>query len=201
MKKLAFLLFIIISLFINGLLAQRRDSTFTDARDGKKYKTVKIGNQTWMAENLNFKTDTGSWCYKNKRKNCLKYGRLYNWETATAVCPNGWHLPSDAEWTSLFDYLDGEKVAGGKMKEAGTEYWRSPNRGADNSSGFTALPGGYRDYDDGSFHSLGYNASYWSSTEYGGTDAWDRALVYGSASMGRYYFSKMYDFSVRCLKD
>ncbi len=135
--------------------------SFTDPRDGQTYNTVKIGNQWWMAENLNYDADTGSWCYNDNSSNCTTYGRLYDWATALTVAPAGWHLPTDAEWTVLTDYLGGLSVAGGKMKETGTTHWSSPNTGATNESGFTALPGGSRYYPDGAFHHLGYDAIFW----------------------------------------
>ncbi len=93
---------------------------FTDHRDGKCYKWIKIGSQIWMAENLNYLSSSGSWCYDDLISNCNIYGRLYDWETAMTACPIGWHLPSSEEWESLTLYLGGKKVAGGKMKETGT---------------------------------------------------------------------------------
>lgn len=128
--------------------------TFVDERDGKKYKFVKIGSQFWMAENLNYDTTEGSWCYGNEKDNCTKFGRLYNYQTALTVCPTRWHLPSDQEWNILTDYLGGRSVAGGKLKEAGSSHWASPNTDATNSSGFSALSGGYRSA-NGSFYDIG----------------------------------------------
>lgn len=138
--------------------------TITDPRDGQVYPTVKIGSQCWLQKNMNYKTGN-SWCYGDNSTNCDTYGRLYDWKTALKVCPKGWHLPSDDEWSTLTTFLGGEGVAGGKMKEAGTSHWASPNEGAANSSGFTALPGGYRRY-NGNFANLTYAANFWSSTEY-----------------------------------
>ncbi len=112
----------------------QQTGSFTDSRDGKVYKTVKIGTQTWMAENLAFKTESGCWAYDNDESNVAKYGRFYNWETSKKVCPAGWHLPSDKEWKTLTDFLGGENVAGGKMKSK-TD-WNDPNTGATNKSGF-----------------------------------------------------------------
>jgi uncharacterized protein (TIGR02145 family) len=174
--------------------------SFTDSRNGKTYKYVHIGTQIWMAENLNYYTSTGSWCYDNKSSNCEKYGRLYNWKTAYKVCPDGWHLPGDAEWTQLTDYLGGKSVAGGKLKETGTTNWNSPNTGATNEIGFTALPGGYR-YSSESFHYVGGYGHWWSSTEYSTTGAWYRSLHYYHAPIGRSYGSKELGFSVRCVRD
>jgi uncharacterized protein (TIGR02145 family) len=91
------------------------EGTFTDPRDGKVYRTVRIGNQVWMAENLNYDAE-GSKCYNNDPANRQKYGWLYDWETAKAVCPDGWHLPSDAEWQELVDFAGGDRVAGRRLK-------------------------------------------------------------------------------------
>jgi len=133
-----------------------------DTRDNKTYKTVKIGTQWWMAENLAYKTGSGSWAYNNEESNVAKYGRLYHWETAKTACPTGWHLPSDAEWTTLTSYLDGESVAGGKMKT--TSNWDSPNIGATNESGFSSLPVGLLT-NDGGFYEVGSSGYFWSSTQ------------------------------------
>ena len=117
------------------------------------------------------------------------------------ICPTGWHLPTDVEWTTLSTYLGGEVVAGGKMKETGTAHWLHPNTGATNSSGFTALPGGYRNY-SGSFYDLTYYAYFWSSTETSSTFAWFRNLTYNYEDVDRKrnYF-KTNGFSARCVKD
>jgi uncharacterized protein (TIGR02145 family) len=109
-------------------------------------------------------------------------------------------VATDAEWTQLTDYLGGENVAGGKMKEAGLSHWKSPNTGANNSSGFTALPGGDRGY-DGSFYGLASYAGFWSSSQSGATYAWGRGLGYNGESVGRYYGNESYGFSCRCLQD
>ena len=126
---------------------------------------------------------------------------LYDWETACENCPDGWHLPSDDEWTELTDYLGGENLAGGRMKETGTTHWNSPNI-ANNASGFTALPGGYR-CDGGGFDLMGKNALFWSSTENDKYThlAWERHLgsVYGDIYRG--YDYKNCGFSIRCVKD
>jgi len=173
--------------------------TFTDPRDGQTYNTVEIGSQTWFAENLNYET-SNSWWYDNSSANGDVYGRLYTWNAALTACPSGWHLPSDDEWTILSDFLGGESVAGGKMKETGTAHWNSPNTGATNSSGFTGLPGGNRG-SSGSFFSLGYDGHWWSSTEYSGTHAWHRSLYYDHDRVYRNTSHKTLGFSVRCLKD
>jgi uncharacterized protein (TIGR02145 family) len=174
---------------------------FTDSRDGKVYKVVKIGTQIWMAENLAYKPNIGNcWAYDNKESNVATYGYLYDWETANKACPKGWHLPSDAEWTQLIDYLGGKGVADGKMKEAGTVHWKIHNKGDDNSSGFTGLPGGYR-VNNGTFCAIGNDGVFWSATENSASGAWQRYLKYGSMNPRRNYFNKAFGISVRCIKD
>ena len=174
--------------------------TFTDPRDDQTYTTIDIGSQTWFAENLNYNTGD-SWCYDNNGSNCDIYGRLYTWEAATSACPDGWHLPSDDEWTTLTDFLGGEDVAGGKMKETGTTHWNSPNTGATNSSGFTALPGGYRS-PDGSFGNEGDTGRWWSATEdHSLPNAWNRLLNYNFDGVYRTSSNREYGFSVRCVKE
>jgi uncharacterized protein (TIGR02145 family) len=116
------------------------------------------------------------------------------------AAPAGWHLPSDEDWTTLTTYLSGESVAGGKLKESGTIHWNSPNTGAINETGFTARPGGYRNY-VGTFGNAGNYCYWWSSTGYDVTDAWGRSLLYNSASVYRNYFNKKLGISVRCVRD
>ncbi len=175
--------------------------SFTDSRDGKNYKTVKIGTQTWMAENLAYKNSSGCWAYDNKESNVTTYGYLYDWETAKNVCPTGWHLPSDAEWTQLTNYLGGEKVAGGKLKETGTTHWKSPNKGATNETGFTAIPGGSC-FSTGAFFAIGGYGYWWSATE--ATEAgaaWFRTMFdYANDVVRDYGFGNEMGLSVRCLK-
>jgi uncharacterized protein (TIGR02145 family) len=147
--------------------------------------------------------------------NYAMYGVLYNWPAAMnggagsnnnpsgvqGVCPNGWHLPSVAEWTQLTDYLGGESVAGGKLKEADFTHWLSPNEGATNERWFTALPGGDRD-DLGSFSGIGYYGLWWSTTEFGATNSWRFFIGYSSEGVDSSpYGSLDYGFSVRCVKD
>jgi len=148
---------------------------------------------------MNYETGN-NWCYDNDPANCATYGRLYDWETVLGVCPSGWHLPSDAEWTALTTFLGGVSIAGGKMKEAGTAHWSSPNTGATNSSGFTALPGGHRN-SNGSFGNLTYSAYFWSATENASSSAWYRLLNYNNESVNRYSNYKTNGFSARCVQD
>lgn len=157
-------------------------STIKDM-DNNNYNTVKIGNQIWMLENLkttkysngntiaNISDSTlwgtqtlGAFCWYKNDKDKYKgtYGALYNWYAVKTgkLCPSGWHVPTDAEWLTLGDYLGGEEVSGGKLKEVGTIHWRNPNNGATNESGFTALPGGIR-YEEGQFLEVGWYAYWW----------------------------------------
>jgi uncharacterized protein (TIGR02145 family) len=140
-------------------------STFKDPRDGKTYKTVKIGTQTWMAENLAFKMSSGCWAYGDKPVNVKTYGYLYNWETAKKACPAGWHTPSYQEWSTLNNFLAPDSSAGGKLKEAGAAHWKNSNTGATNETGFTALPGGQRE-EDGSYTEMGFRGSWWTTADY-----------------------------------
>lgn len=174
-------------------------NVFTDPRDGQTYATVIIGSQTWFAENLNYEMSY-SWCYDNNSNNCDEYGRLYPRVTATTACPPGWHLPSDNEWTVLISFLGGENIAGDKMKETGTNHWGSSNTGATNSSGFTALPGGYSFGGGSDFRDLDSNGFWWSSSEYSFLDSWARTLSSYSGKVHKYAFG-IESFSVRCIKD
>lgn len=181
---------------------EQSDMDFTDSRDGQTYKYVKIGNQYWMAENLNYDAGNGNWFYENDSNNASTYGRLYEGNTACNVCPDGWHLPTDAEWTQLTDFLGGENVAGGKLKAKGTQIWSDPNAGATNEFDFSALPAGYR-ADNGDFWEKEYNTYYWTSTicSICGNYAYYRSLKYNYEKVFRSYESKDNAFSVRCVKD
>ena len=182
--------------------AVNNNNTIKDLRDGNVYNTLTIGNQVWMARNLNYNPDNGSWAYANNSDNAVIYGRLYNWETACKVCPEGWHLPSETEWAELIEYLGGNSFAGGKMKEAGTNHWASPNLGATNESGLTALPGGYRDFQAPFlFRDLGESAIFWSSTEYDSSMAYTRGLYYAYSQVNGNPLEKDWGYSVRCIKD
>jgi uncharacterized protein (TIGR02145 family) len=201
--------------------------TMTD-QEGNVYKAIVIGTQEWMAENLNTSiyrngdviatglddatwssTTSGAWAYyNNDSSNACPYGKLYNWYAcvdARQLCPVGWHVPSDAEWFVLTNYLGGETIAGGKMKttgtiEAATGLWFSPNTEAANSSGFSGAPVGYRYY-DGGYDNDGYDEAWWSSSEYDTNLAWSRALNYFNGNAARNDVSKRLGFSVRCLRD
>jgi uncharacterized protein (TIGR02145 family) len=213
--------------------AVTNDPSLISDIEGNAYKTISIGTQTWMAENLKTTkyndgtaipniTDGTAWAalttgaysdYDNTPANSTTYGRLYNWYavdnnalTKVAsnggknVCPTGWHIPSDAEWTTLTTFLGGEAGAGGKLKETGTTHWESPNDGATNETGFTALPGGYRG-NSGSFDGVGIYGYCWSSTEFDAANAWYRTMYCYNQKVDIYSFDKSYGYSVRCIKD
>jgi uncharacterized protein (TIGR02145 family) len=197
--------------------------TMTD-QDGNVYETVTIGTQTWMAENLRTTKyndgssitnvtsaseweglTTGAYCnYNNTSSNdtIATFGRLYNWYAVNTgkLAPAGWHVPTDAEWTTCTTYLGGTSGAGGKLKETGTTHWISPNTGATNETGFTALPGGSRNY-DGTFVNIGIYGTWWSATEYNTYYAWFRYVGYGSSIVGRNSIRQEVGFSVRCVRD
>ncbi|MCX6383834.1 MAG: fibrobacter succinogenes major paralogous domain-containing protein [Actinobacteria bacterium] len=196
--------------------------TVTDI-DGNVYHTVGIGNQVWMVENLKVThyrngdpipdvTDgtrwsnitTGAFCnYNNDENNVTTYGRLYNWYAVNDtrnICPTGWHIPTDAELVTLETYLGGSSVAGGKMKEAGTTHWISPNTDATNESGFTALPAGCR-LSNGGYLNITKDVHFWSATERNSSGAWTRYLSDDSSETFHHYGSKHYGFCVRCVKD
>jgi uncharacterized protein (TIGR02145 family) len=174
--------------------------SFTDNRDKKVYKTVKIGTQIWMAENLAYKPTSGNyWAYDNNTSIVSRDGYLYDWETAKEVCPSGWHLPSDAEWTTLTDCIGGGSVAGSKLKEGGTTHWKYPNTGATNETGFTALPGGDRGH--GTFSDVGNYGKWWSASDEDPSNAWYRLMSFDGSYVYRSNYDKKVGFSVRCLRD
>ena len=167
------------------------------------FDEVIIGTQTWMAKNLDIDDGLGGiYAYNNDEGNVATYGRLYTWDAAVRVAASidGWHLPSDAEWTTLTTYLGGESVAGGKLKETGLVHWASPNTGATNETGFTALPGGYR-FTNGTFGSFGLTGYWWSAAESSATSAWYYYLNYYYSKVIRDGTDKEVGFSVRLIKD
>jgi uncharacterized protein (TIGR02145 family) len=201
--------------------------TVTDI-DGNVYKTMTIGTQTWMAENLKttkynqgtpipLVSDAGTWpglhspayCWYNNDEANYKavYGAMYNWYAVDAssnggknICPTGWHVPTDAQWTTLTTYLGGETIAGGKLKEISIIHWFSPNTGATNETAFTAVPGGYRNA-TGAFQDIGSNGNWWSSTEAITNAAWYRYFDYRYPTVARYNINDTFGFSIRCLWD
>jgi uncharacterized protein (TIGR02145 family) len=199
--------------------------------DGTLYKTIRIGSQVWMAQNLRttkYKngtaipliTDNTAWSTLNTPGYCWSnndsasysntYGALYNWYTVNTgnLCPTGWHVPTDAEWSTLTNYLGGESipgradVAGGKLKETGTTHWNTPNEGATNETGFTALPGGIR-HDNGTFSSIGSFGGWWSATDDFDDNArgWCRGMYSSYPIVMSSRTLKLTGSSVRCVRD
>lgn len=200
-------------------------ASFTDPRDGSVYQTVKIGNQIWMAENLRYLPHVSdlalgsvetpfryvhSYSGINVEEakatdNYINYGALYNWAAAQDACPSGWHLPSEAEFTVLIEFLGGESIAGAKMKqegtlEEGTSLWRAPNTGATNESGFTGLPGGRR-HSSGGSTTLGFFGNWWTRNEVDSNEAKSYILFYNVQNIHTTNSDKSSGFSIRCIKD
>jgi uncharacterized protein (TIGR02145 family) len=200
--------------------------TMTD-QEGNTYKTITIGTQTWMAENLRTTTyrdgssipevpDDKKWADLTTGAQCINqnasdkntvctFGRLYNWYSVSDsrnIAPEGWHVPTDEEWGTLRSILGGEAVAGGKMRETGTTHWDKPNGAteASNASGFTALPSGSRGASNGIFSNLRNSAHYWSSTQYDASNAWNFSLS-TSYDTFRGFSHKNHGYAIRCLKD
>ena len=219
MKNLKVLLFI--SFLFSFICCEKEPETVIDI-DGNVYNTVTIGTQVWLKENLrttklNDGTEipnvtsgtewaglsTPGYCYyDNSWSNALTYGALYNWHAVNTgkLCPVGWHVPSNEEWTTLITYLGGDTLVGGKLKETGTAFWLSPNRGATNETGFSGLGGGYRSNSSGSFRAIKTSGLFWTSSEY-----WDMAiflsLSYSTSNPYMYYANKLAGMSVRCIRD
>ncbi|MEN8120156.1 MAG: fibrobacter succinogenes major paralogous domain-containing protein [Bacteroidota bacterium] len=183
--------------FISGISLNAQSDTLIDTRDGKVYKSIQIGQQTWMAENLDFKTEK-SYCYLNKAVNCETYGRLYRWEAASQACPEGWHLPTDEEWQTL------EKELGMTEIELAKENnWRGSDQATklmtDSTIGFIMLLGGYRNPPSNYFLN-GMQAFFWSASDRG-THAWYRQMRDGSGQIFRRTQPKSWAMSVRCIKN
>ena len=212
-KHLLFTTLVISTLYLNA-------QSVTDI-EGTVYNIVDIGGHTWMAENLKTATyndgspieyvsdsaawvnsTTGAYCWYNNDSATYAetYGKLYNWFTANTgkLCPIEWHVPDDDEWTTLINFLGGDSVAGGKLKETGTTHWSNPNTGATNETGFTALPGGSR-YDK--FNDGGRYGWWWSTTVFAGTYAYTRDIGYAASSINRNAYLKKSGRSVRCVKN
>lgn len=201
-------------------LKDEKPISFYDV-DGNKYSAIKIGNQVWMTENLKTThlnngtaipevTDAAAWgnlttpgycMYNNNAANKATYGLLYNWYTVNSgnLCPTGWHVPTDWDWTILTNSLGGESLAGGPLKEAGTTYWASPNV-ATNSTGFCARPGGYRDI-NGGYYNSGQYGYWWSSTPEYSINAYIRVMINSNTNVTRTWQSQKNGMSVRCVKD
>jgi len=207
-----------------GMIHKNTSGTIKDI-EGNIYETVTIGTQTWMAENLrtgtlndgtpiNLVTEFVTWSGTTDPAYCwygyatanayssVVLGALYNWYTVNTghLCPAEWHVPNDAEWTILTNYLGGLDEAGGKLKETGTKHWTSPNTGATNESGFTALPGGMVS-SDGLFYQIGLGGIFWSSGENSATDAWIRTVANTVNTVSHNLYIKKGGCSVRCVRD
>lgn len=230
MKYSNVFIFVIMTFNLNaqlfgGMAIAQSSNGYVYDIDGNQYEKVVIGTQTWLKPNLKTtryndgttipnvtnnttwsNLTTGAWAYLNNDANYnADYGKLYNWYAVNNgnLCPTGYHVPTDAEWTILTDTLGGTSVAGGKLKEVGTVHWNSPNTGATDEVGFTALPGGYRSFFSGSFLYIGERGNYWSATPYSSSsdNSWYRILWNDNADVFRGNFNKKNGFSVRCLKD
>lgn len=196
--------FILIALMAVAAVAAVSSVTgmFMDLRDGKKYKTVKIGNQTWMAENLNFKTQD-SYCYEDNESKCSKYGRLYKWQVALKACPAGWHLPSKEEFDILIKTVGGEKIAGEKLKSKSG--WNDGGNGSD-AFGFSALPAGVWfdggiTGDDAGFSEMTVGTGFWGSTENANKELYEMNLVDNEIAPYFSYRGRGFGNFVRCVKD
>jgi uncharacterized protein (TIGR02145 family) len=223
MKKfiaLVYLQTLLLFTIINVATAQN-GSTVKDL-DGNNYKTIKIGNQTWMAENLRstkyndgtvipLVTDKPSWIllstpafcwYNNDTIYKNSYGALYNGYAINTdkLCPSGWHVSTEAEWETLIDFLGGKNIAGGKLKESGTTFWKEPNSGATNESGFTALPGGTR-YKNGLFFSIKTNGYWWILSKAGSLNGWYWSMNNSTVGLSKNYYDLTNGSSVRCVRD
>lgn len=180
----------------------------TSYNDGTAIPNITV-DATWMF------TTTGAFCdYNNTPANSSFYGRLYNWYAADNnaatkvasnggknVCPTGWHVPSDAEWTTLITYLGGAAVAGGKLQETGTTHWAGPDKGATNETGFTAIGSGYRFFYSGAYYMMNSNGYWWSSTDYSTTHAYRRFMMGNGSDVWNDPYYKINGYSVRCLRD
>jgi len=208
---------VIVSLFLFGC-----NKNNSDNGQQPSIESITIGTQTWTLKNLDVvkyrngdpiqqvsdpgqwaSLTTGAWCYYfNNSSNNAAYGKLYNWyavNDSRGLAPAGWHIPTDIEWTTLTTFLGGETDAGGKMKS--TSLWTTPNTGATNTSGFTGLPGGGRDFGGTVVYDNGNGGVWWSSTENTSTSAWKRTLYFSAATVNRSFDGKASGYSIRCIKD
>jgi len=184
----------------------------TDSRDNQKYAVVKIGNQYWMAENLNYYTNEGSWYYNNDSISFSKFGRLYNWYIACNVCPKGWRLPTREDWNELIKYINNNSFTGfgdsvckdlnaHKLKLPGTGFWEYEKNSINNETGFSAIAAGVYVVENDNFSDIGVNSAYWSSDEYNTNSAWFYRLESYSNSICNNFGNKGSGLSVRCIKN
>ncbi len=171
--------------------------TFTDERDGRKYKWARIGEQIWMAENLAYNGGEGGMIYENDESYVTKYGRLYNWQQAIEACPAGWHLPKDDEWEQMINYIGDMKTAGKILKAETGWKWHGAN--GTNKYGYNGLPGG--NFENGNYYYIGEGAYWWSFSEYNSNNAYLRDVGSNRDNILRYYYSKNAGLNVRCLKN
>jgi uncharacterized protein (TIGR02145 family) len=199
------------------------DSEYIEDIDGNVYVKITIGGQSWLNKNLtvtkyndgtpisNIIDDSewgsfsgGAYCWYNNDATSGKdtFGALYNWHAVNTLklCPEGWHVPTVAEWDALINFLKGEGVAGGKLKETGIEHWVNPNTGATNESGFTALPSGIRN-NSGEYADIGSLSTWWSSDKYDPNNIYVYNISYNNSIVIRHLDLIQMGFSVRCLKD
>ncbi len=195
-----FLLFFIV--LIVGFLATNAQKTdfLTDERDGQKYEIMLFGEHWWMTENMNFVTEKGSWCYNNEAENCAIYGKLYDWKTASEVCPAGWRLPSNDDWYSLIEHLGGKDKAGCNMKKREGGLWKCTMKEPTQTICFNALPNGYF-LEGTTFELKGTNAYWWSSTDYDLGYYWVYGLDCGFPGIYKFDYDQQAGFGVRCVKD
>jgi uncharacterized protein (TIGR02145 family) len=226
MKSYRFLNLIIIAALtlamVTGCKKEKDEPETVSDADGNIYTAVAIGQQVWLRENLKttsysngdpvpqvtdetewLNLNDGAYCsYDNNPASAITYGMLYNWFAATDqrnLCPDGWHVPDYNDWTTLIDFLGGEAVAGGKLKEDGIVHWKAPNTGATDSYSFTALPAGFRL--GGAFSEPGYYAVLWSSSEADTDDGWILDILSSSEKASLEHAYKQDGFSIRCIKD
>lgn len=228
-KTIRYFIFCILGILFLSLINSscKKDDTieepvFVSDSDGNIYTTIKIGKQRWFAENLKTtryndgspisnitsnsswaSINTGSYCWYNNNLSMKEtFGALYNWNAVASgkLCPVGWHVPSDEEWNILAETLGGESIAGGKLKDASSAYWKGQNTDAGNQLNYSALPGGSRIL-DGSFYNLYLRGSWWSSTEALQNTSYARTLDYEYSTLIRSTFEKPFGLSVRCIKD
>lgn len=205
---------IILILTLSTTQAQVRPSViriiygkYTDPRDGTQYKTIELENNTWLAENLRYEIPGKSFVYPGDPIHEEVYGRLYTWEAAIEACPEGWHLPTDSEWFGLefrLGVADSLLETRGWRKCIGVASLKSDSgwlaaTHSNDSLGFSALPGGFRDQ-DGYFFNEGYFAYFWTATTADHSDAWYRVVTNDIPHVGRFSYSKAYAFSIRCIK-
>ena len=223
MKKIALFVFVPILILGASCLTsceKNKGSGLPVDGDGNEYDTVVIGRQVWLKQDLRttkliyglsikLETDPSKWdsvsapayCwYDNVEDSQSQYGAIYNWRAASsgALCPKGWHVPTIEEWTTLINYLGGEEIAGGKLKETGTLHWVN-NEGATNETGFTALPGGTRVW-DGDFHMRGLNGTWWTSSPSYDDAAWCVGINSGGSNIYSTVMPSETGYSVRCVK-